>query len=52
MLPPTLSQGILKLMYDLEHFLVEITGMEAASLQPAAGAHGELTGMLLFYAYH
>ncbi len=52
MLPPDLSQGILKLMYDLERFLVEITGMEAATLQPAAGAHGELTGMLLFYAYH
>ena len=52
MLPPDLSQGILKLMYDLEHFLVEITGMDAATLQPAAGAHGELTGMLLFYAYH
>ena len=52
MLPPELSQGILKLMYDLEHFLVEITGMDAATLQPAAGAHGELTGMLLFYAYH
>jgi glycine dehydrogenase subunit 2 len=52
MLPPDLSQGILKLMYDLERFLVEITGMDAASLQPAAGAHGELAGMLLFYAYH
>ena len=52
MLPPDLSQGILKLMYDLEHFLVEITGMDAASLQPAAGAHGELAGMLLFHAYH
>jgi len=52
MLPPNLSQGILKLMYDLERFLVEITGMRAATLQPAAGAHGELTGMLLFYAYH
>jgi glycine dehydrogenase subunit 2 len=52
MLPPNLSQGILKLMYDLERFLIEITGMEAATLQPAAGAHGELTGMLLFYAYH
>ncbi len=52
MLPPNLSQGILKLMYDLEHFLVEITGMDAASLQPAAGAHGELAGMLLFHAYH
>jgi glycine dehydrogenase subunit 2 len=52
MLPPNLSQGILKLIYDLEGFLVEITGMDAATLQPAAGAHGELTGMLLFYAYH
>lgn len=52
MLPPDLSQGILKLMYDLANFLVEITGMDAASLQPAAGAHGELAGMLLFYAYH
>jgi glycine dehydrogenase subunit 2 len=52
LLPPHLSQGVLKLMYDLERFLVEITGMDAATLQPAAGAHGELTGMLLFYAYH
>jgi glycine dehydrogenase subunit 2 len=39
-------------MYDLEQCLVEITGMEAASLQPSAGAHGELAGMLLIYAYH
>jgi len=52
MLPPNLSQGILNLMYDLERYLVEITGMDAASLQPAAGAHGELAGMLLFHAYH
>jgi len=52
MLPPDLSQGILRLMYDLERFLVQITGMDAASLQPAAGAHGELAGMLLFFAYH
>lgn len=52
MLPPDLSQGILRLMHDLERFLVEITGMDAASLQPAAGAQGELAGMLLFYAYH
>ena len=52
MLPPNLSQGILQLMYDLERFLVEITGMDAATLQPAAGAQGELAGMLLFYAYH
>jgi glycine dehydrogenase subunit 2 len=52
LLPQHLSQGALKLMYDLEHYLTEITGMDATSLQPAAGAHGELTGMLLFYAYH
>ena len=52
MLHPKLSQGILQLMYDLEKYLVEITGMDAVSLQPAAGAHGELAGMLLFYAYH
>jgi glycine dehydrogenase subunit 2 len=52
LLPPHLSQGILRLMFELEKFLVDITGMDAASLQPAAGAHGELAGMLLFYAYH
>ena len=52
MLPTELTQGALRMIYDLEQFLVEVTGMEAASLQPAAGAHGELTGMLLFYAYH
>ncbi len=52
MLPPELSQGTLQLMYELEGFLNEITGMDATTLQPAAGAHGELTAMLLFYAYH
>jgi glycine dehydrogenase subunit 2 len=52
LLPASLSQGALKLMFELERFLVEITGMHAASLQPTAGAHGELTGMLLIYAYH
>ncbi len=46
LLPAALSQGALRLMYELEHFLVEITGMDAATLQPAAGAQGELTGML------
>ena len=45
------SQGVLKLMFELEHYLTEITGMDATTLQPAAGAHGELTGMLLIYAY-
>ena len=52
LLPAVLSQGILKMMFDLELYLSEITGMDATSLQPAAGAHGELTGMLLIHAYH
>jgi glycine dehydrogenase subunit 2 len=52
MLPKELCQGALKLMYELERFLAEITGMDAVTLQPAAGAHGELTGMLLIHAYH
>jgi glycine dehydrogenase subunit 2 len=39
-------------MHELEAFLTEITGMAATSVQPAAGAQGELTGMLLFHAYH
>jgi glycine dehydrogenase subunit 2 len=52
LLPNILSQGALKLMAQLEGFLAEITGMDAVSLQPAAGAQGELTGMLLMYAYH
>ncbi len=45
------SQGCLRLMYELEQYLAEITGFEAVSLQPAAGAHGELTGMLMIHAY-
>ncbi len=52
LLPQNLSQGILKLIYDLEHYLAEITGMSAISLQPSAGAHGELAGMMIFSAYH
>jgi glycine dehydrogenase subunit 2 len=52
LLPQQLSQGVLRLMFELEQYLTVITGMDAATLQPAAGAHGELTGMLLFYAYH
>ncbi|MEJ2731099.1 MAG: aminomethyl-transferring glycine dehydrogenase subunit GcvPB [Deltaproteobacteria bacterium] len=52
LLPQSLSQGVLKLMSELEQYLAEITGMDAATLQPAAGAQGELTGMLLFFAYH
>ncbi len=52
MLPPDLSQGTLRLMYELERYLSEITGMDATTVQPAAGAHGELTAMLLFHAFH
>src|SRR5262245_53583360 len=47
-----LSQGALRLMYELQHYLGEISGFEAVSLQPAAGAQGELTGILVFRAYH
>lgn len=46
------SQGALKLMYELERHLAEITGFPAVTLQPAAGAHGELAGMLMIHAYH
>ncbi|MDP3919544.1 MAG: aminomethyl-transferring glycine dehydrogenase subunit GcvPB [Candidatus Omnitrophota bacterium] len=46
------TQGILKVMWDLEGYLREITGMDRFTLQPAAGAHGELTGMMLVRAYH
>ncbi len=52
LLPTTLSQGLLKMMHELEHYLSEITGMDATTLQPAAGAHGEYCGMLVFSAYH
>lgn len=44
-------QGILKLLYDLGQILKDISGMSAFTLQPAAGAHGELTGMLIIRAY-
>jgi len=50
--PEKLAQGNLELMKTLEKLLCEITGMDAVSLQPAAGAHGELTGMMLIRAYH
>jgi len=50
-LPAPLVQGALELMYDLERFLAEITGMDATSLQPAAGAQGELAGIMLIHAY-
>jgi glycine dehydrogenase subunit 2 len=48
--PESLSQGALEVMAELERCLAEITGMDAVTLQPAAGAHGELTGVLLIRA--
>jgi len=50
--PQDLSQGCLKILSLLEKCLLEITGMDVITLQPAAGAQGELTGLLLIRAYH
>ena len=50
--PESLSQGSLALIYELQAALQEITGFKAISLQPAAGAHGELTGVLVIRAWH
>ncbi|NTU91355.1 MAG: aminomethyl-transferring glycine dehydrogenase subunit GcvPB [Chlorobiaceae bacterium] len=52
MQPETTVQGALQMMYELSGMLSEIAGMAAVSLQPAAGAHGELTGILLIKKYH
>lgn len=49
---PETVQGALELLYNLQHDLGAITGMDAVSLQPAAGAHGELAGILMIRAYH
>ncbi len=49
--PEELSQGNLELMHELEKMLCEITGFARVSLQPAAGAHGELTGVMIIQAY-
>lgn len=45
-------QGALELMYDLQEHLIEITGMDQVTLQSAAGAHGEWTGLMMIRAYH
>jgi len=45
-------QGALQLMYELDVLLCEITGMDKFTLQPSAGAHGELTGLFIINAYH
>ena len=48
--PDSLSQGCMEVIAALENALVEITGMDAVTLQPAAGAHGEFTGVLMIRA--
>jgi glycine dehydrogenase subunit 2 len=48
--PPDLLQGALALLYELERALAEISGMELVTLQPSAGAQGELTGLMLIRA--
>jgi glycine dehydrogenase subunit 2 len=50
--PEATVQGALRLMYELQELLSAIAGMDAFTLQPAAGAHGELTGLLMIQAYH
>jgi glycine cleavage system P protein (glycine dehydrogenase) subunit 2 len=45
------AQGALELMWRLQEILAEVCGLEAVSLQPAAGSQGELTGLMLFHAY-
>src|SRR5207245_3520986 len=45
-------QGALRLLYELQDLLAKIAGMDAVTLQPAAGAQGEYTGLLLAQAYH
>jgi len=50
--PEEISQGVLRLLYDMQLYICEISGMDAVSLHPAAGAHGELLGMLMIRAYY
>src|SRR5579871_4854382 len=50
--PDSLAQGVLEVIDLLQRCLIEITGMDAITLQPAAGAHGEFTGILLTRAWH
>ncbi|MBM3331283.1 glycine dehydrogenase subunit 2 [candidate division WOR-3 bacterium] len=49
--PETLTQGSLRLMYELGEMLKEVTGFDAVTLEPAAGAHGELTGIMMVRKY-
>jgi glycine dehydrogenase subunit 2 len=49
---PATVQGALGLLFDLQEHLTEITGMDQVTLQPAAGAHGEWTGLMMIRAFH
>jgi glycine dehydrogenase subunit 2 len=51
-LPDDLAQGALELLWELERYLAEISGLDRVSLHPSAGAHGELTGVMMIRAYH
>jgi len=46
------TQGALQVLYEMEQLMCEMTGMEAFTMQPLAGAHGELTGVMMMAAYH
>lgn len=50
--PVETAQGALKLMHDLSDMLCQVAGMDAFTLQPTAGAHGEMVGLMLIKAYH
>ncbi|GIW39944.1 MAG: glycine dehydrogenase [Candidatus Binatia bacterium] len=52
LVPEELAQGLLECLAELERWLAEIAGLDAVTLEPAAGAHGELTGMKMIRAYH
>jgi glycine dehydrogenase subunit 2 len=48
----SMTQGALQLLYELEGYLAEVSGMRRVTLQPAAGAHGEITGLMIIKAHH
>lgn len=51
LVPEDLAQGLLQMMYEMQEYLAEIGGVDAVTLQPAAGAHGEFTGLSIIRAY-
>lgn len=50
--PAETAQGAMHILYEIEKCLAEISGMDAVTMQPVAGAHGELTGIKTIHAYH